>query len=338
VRVYARVLVPTNLYVHTRTYNIDYRLCGLLGPHRIFSLSRMAATGTSCHACGKSGCKLLRCGRCRKVWFCNRGCQVVAARGHSGANCGVVVRPPTPEAEAAEEAPRAPAAAGPRTTGLTRATSSCHTCGKSGGKLLRCGQCKNVWFCNRECQVVARNELGHKGANCHPADGAQIYHASAPPSQTSTHMDAAKRTAKLAQRVRVNPATVADLIGGAEGAFRAEVDQIRKLVHSYHDLLGEAHTMQMENTRIGNLVVVEKLKEAAMVADLIGGAQGAYLRADADQLRSTILSRLGDGRGLTRAGRLLIASDGACVGQHDVARQRAVQMRRRGVGRAGRDG
>jgi len=43
---------------------------------------------------------------------------------------------------------------------------SCHTCGKSGGKLLACGRCRSAWFCNRECQVVAIKEQGHTGPNC----------------------------------------------------------------------------------------------------------------------------------------------------------------------------
>ena len=51
---------------------------------------------------------------------------------------------------------------------MTPAATSCHACGTSAGKLLLCGRCRNVWFCNRECQVVARQELGHRGANCRP--------------------------------------------------------------------------------------------------------------------------------------------------------------------------
>jgi len=102
----------------------------------------MALADTSCHACGKSECKLLRCGRCQIVWFCNRECQVVAARqGHSGENCRTTAK----------------------ATQHTDAGASCHACGNSDCKLLRCGQCKKVWFCSRECQIVARTELGHKG-------------------------------------------------------------------------------------------------------------------------------------------------------------------------------
>ena len=42
-----------------------------------------------CHACGKSGGPLLRCGRCKSAWLCNRDCQRVAVRerGHKGENC-----------------------------------------------------------------------------------------------------------------------------------------------------------------------------------------------------------------------------------------------------------
>jgi len=129
---------------------------------------------TSCHACGKSGCKLLRCGRCRTVWFCNRECQVVAARqGHSGDNCC-----PAEAASTHTDATVAPrlstrSTAGVNSALLGPAASSCLACGKSGGKLLLCGQCKNVFFCSRECQIVARKELGHRGKNCRAADGDQ---------------------------------------------------------------------------------------------------------------------------------------------------------------------
>jgi len=95
----------------------------------------------SCHACDKSDGKLLRCGRCKSVWFCNRDCQIAAARqGYSGANCR-----PADEAHVAagaEAAPRVPDVAGPSITApgvhsasLVPAASSCHACGKSDGKL-----------------------------------------------------------------------------------------------------------------------------------------------------------------------------------------------------------
>jgi len=222
----------------------------------------MAPAATSCHACGKSGCKLLRCGRCRNAWFCNRVCQVVAARqGHSGANCCPADKAPTP---ATEVTLRLPAAAGPSTTApgvipasLVSAATSCHACGKSAGRLLLCGRCRNAWFCNRECQVIARQELGHTGANCRSAAGVQ-QSFSADPSQVSTPADAAK------------------------------------LALCYRDLITEANEAQMTNTRIGLLAAVEKGREAASVTDLIGGAKGAFCRADTDQLISSWLTRLGD--------------------------------------------
>jgi len=140
----------------------------------------------TCHACGKGG-KLLRCGRCRGVWFCNRECQVVAARqGHSGANCRPADGPPAPKVADAEVTLRVTAAAGPSITApgvdsasLAPAAGSCHACGKSDGKLLRCGRCLGVWFCSRECQTFARKDLGHRGANCRPADRAQTPTSSA---------------------------------------------------------------------------------------------------------------------------------------------------------------
>jgi len=129
--------------------------------------------------------------------------------------------------------------------------------GKSAGKLLLCGRCRNAWFCNRECQVVARRELGRRGANCRPAAGVQQSSLAAP-SQPPTPTDAAK----LALR--------------------------------YDDLIDEASEAQMANTRIGLLAAVEKGREAALVAALIGGADVAVRRADADQLISECMTRLGD--------------------------------------------
>jgi len=193
--------------------------------------------------------KLLRCGRCRNVWFCNHECQVVAARqGHSGANCHATDR--TTQQTDATGAPRLPAAAGPSST---HAASSCLACGKSGVKLLSCGQCKNVWFCSRECQIVARKELGHRGANCRVADGAHNAPSSAVPLQASTPTGAAK------------------------------------LLRSYEDLIDEAHKVLRANTRIGDLAALENFKEAATVANLVSGAQGAALRAQADLSRSSLL-------------------------------------------------
>ena len=228
------------------------------------SASTMAPAATSCHACGKSGCKLLRCGRCRNVWFCNRECQVVAAsQGHSGANCCPADK--TPTRTDAEVAPRVPNADGPSTTepgvisaSLTPAVTLCHTCGKSEGKLLLCSRCRNAWFCSRDCQIVARKELGHRGANCRAADGAQSVAVSASPSQPSTPVDR------------------------------------EMLIRRYVVLEAEIQAAQMKNTRIGNLAAAEKLKQAATLADLIGGAEGAANRAESEQIRSTIMYRLGD--------------------------------------------
>jgi len=141
----------------------------------------------------------MRCGRCRNAWFCGRECQLIAAmQGHSGANCR-----PTDGARtitAAEAAPRVPDAAGPSTTtvdsiSLAPAASSCHACGKNDAKLLRCGRCRGVWFCNRECQDVARKELGHRGANCRPANGAHR-----PASSATSRASKATDVASLCER------------------------------------------------------------------------------------------------------------------------------------------
>jgi len=56
----------------------------------------------------------------------------------------------------------------------------------------------------------------------------------------------------------------------------------------------EASKALMANTRIGFLAAVEKGREAATVADLIGGAEGALRRASVDQLISNWMIHLGD--------------------------------------------
>jgi len=141
---------------------------------------------------------------------------------------------------------------------MAPAATSCHACGKVVGKLLLCGRCRNAWFCSRDCQIVARKVLGHRGANCRAVDGTQSPTVSAAPSQPPTPMD------------RV------------------------KLRQCYVDLIGEAYTAGRANTRIGNLAGAEKFKEATSVAALIGGAQGAALRADVGQALSICLSHLND--------------------------------------------
>jgi len=57
----------------------------------------------------------------------------------------------------------------------------------------------------------------------------------------------------------------------------------------------------MPCTRVGFLAAVEKYKEAASVADLIGGAEGAVRRTDADQAQSNCLIRLGNMAAAARA-------------------------------------
>jgi len=66
------------------------------------------------------------------------------------------------------------------------------------------------------------------------------------------------------------------------------------LCRSYDVLIAEASEAQMTNTRIGLLAAVEKGREAATVADLIGGAEGALGRANAHQLISNWMTSLGD--------------------------------------------
>ena len=226
----------------------------------------MEPAAKDCSACGKTDRKLLRCGRCRNAWFCNRACQILARRrGHVGANCC-----PADGAHTAEGALRLPDAAGPSTTesgaksaSLAPATNSCDACGKTDCKLLRCGRCRVAWFCNRDCQILTARQ-GHAGANCRPAGVVQ-------PSSA-----AAVRPPVPAQSQPPTP---------TEGA---------ELIRRFGDLFNEGENACMGNSRIGLLASVEKFKEAAAVADLIGGVEGAVRRADADQVISTALLRLGN--------------------------------------------
>jgi len=149
---------------------------------------------------------------------------------------------------------------------MTPAAHSCHACGKTAGNLQRCGRCKSAWFCNRECQVVARKELGHKGANCRPPEVVQLGSAPSVPASS--------------------PASPLEL---AAWDLR------------YSDLSREAKAAHRTNSRIGNLAAVQKYTEAGSVADLIGGVDGAARRADADQLIATFLHRLGDMAAAARA-------------------------------------
>jgi len=249
-----------------------------VGIQCFFTVCRVLASAmapATCDACGKGTCKLFRCGRCRNAWFCGRECQIIAARqGHSGANCR-----PTDGARtftAAEAAPRVPDAAGPSTTAvdstsLAPAASSCHACGKNDAKLLRCGRCRGVWFCNRECEIAAARQ-GHSGANCRPANGAQR-----PPSLANAR-------SPFAAQSRPSKAT-----------------DVASLCQRFSDLLTEGVQACMTNTRIGLLAATEKCKEAASVADLIGGAEGASCRQGGDQLLANCLVRLGNPAAAARA-------------------------------------
>jgi len=74
-----------------------------------------------------------------------------------------------------------------------------------------------------------------------------------------------------------------------------------KLRLSFAGLMDEGQKAGFANTRIGYLAAVEKFKEAASVADLIGGMEGSYRRANADQLLSSNLFNLHDMDGAARA-------------------------------------
>jgi len=158
--------------------------------------------------------------------------------------------------------------------------ASCHACVKSGDKLLRCGRCRGVWFCNRQCQVIAFKTQGHKGANCRPADfsvsGSSATRPSAVPSNPSMQADMQK----------LAPCTQADM---------------QKLADRFNKLMCEAEMAHQTNARVGYLAAVTKLKEAATVADDLGGPDGSSFRAQADQLLSNCLMRLGEMPAAARA-------------------------------------
>ena len=114
----------------------------------------------------------------------------------------------------------------------------------------------------RGCQVVARKELSHRNANCRAADGAQPSPFSADPGPP---VDSAK------------------------------------LLQDYQDIIDEAGKARMTHTRIHNLAAAEKLKPVAAVADLVGGAEGAFCLADADQLLTTCELRSSETAAAARA-------------------------------------
>jgi len=70
--------------------------------------------------------------------------------------------------------------------------------------------------------------------------------------------------------------------------------EVEKLEWTYADLNDEAQQASLANTRLGNLEAVKKLKQAAAVALLIEGRQGAAHRVNAHQALSSMLLRLGD--------------------------------------------
>ena len=148
--------------------------------------------------------------------------------------------------------------------------ASCHACGNNDAKLLRCGRCRVVWFCNRECQIIAARQ-GHSGANCRPA-GAQ------------RPVSLANARSPFAAPSRPSKAT-----------------DVASLCQRFSDLFTEGRQAFMANTRIGYLAAAENGKEAASVADLIGGAEGADRRTAADQFLANCLVRLGNPAAAARA-------------------------------------
>ena len=126
-----------------------------------------------------------------------------------------------------------------------------------------------MWFCNRECQAVARKDLGHRGANCRPADGAQTptssAHARSPVAAPSMPMD------------------------------------VTRLSELFHGAIIGAEKAKMSNTRLGLLAAAELYEAAASVGDLMGGGEGAFHRSTADQRLAYCLVRLGNMAAAARA-------------------------------------
>jgi len=77
------------------------------------------------------------------------------------------------------------------------------------------------------------------------------------------------------------------------------------LISKFLELLGESVEESQQNTRFGYLAEVEKLREAAAVADLLGGWEGALYRTQAEIKIS---------QGLMKAGDLAAAARTACSG------------------------
>ena len=78
--------------------------------------------------------------------------------------------------------------------------NTCRACGKSGGKLLRCGRCNAAWFCSHDRQVLAVKQ-GHQGANCLP-EGVQRTASSANPESTTIMVEALSRYQDLMAAAR----------------------------------------------------------------------------------------------------------------------------------------
>jgi len=77
--------------------------------------------------------------------------------------------------------------------------------------------------------------------------------------------------------------------------------EMAKLTQRFRVLMAEVEKVYMTNTRVGYLAAAEMAKEASSVADLIGGAGGAFRRSDADQGAANCLTRVGDMTAAARA-------------------------------------
>ena len=73
------------------------------------------------------------------------------------------------------------------------------------------------------------------------------------------------------------------------------------LERRFAELFGVAQKASLENSRLGHLATVEKRSAAALVAEAIGGVDGADRRAHVEQIIAQSHRRLGDMAAASRA-------------------------------------
>jgi len=145
---------------------------------------------------------------------------------------------------------------------------TCLACGKRAGKLLRCGRCRSVWFCNRDCQILAARQ-GHSGANCRTAD-------SAFPSPSKPLKE-----------------TLSPFASPSRPPAPSPLDP-QALTRKFQQLLNEGEVANAAHSRVGYLSSAQKLREANETAVAIGGTMGAWLRTQSERILAHSLLRAGE--------------------------------------------